>query len=55
MKITLQEVIDNLEQTIVGKRELLSKMETGSIMGQIVNINIEELERIKADLSEIKE
>lgn len=54
--MNLQTVIDNLTRTIDGKRELLANLERlgypSSIM-EFVRMNIEELERVRADLLEI--
>lgn len=49
----LQEVIDNLTNTIADKEELVSKFESG-IMKQFIQINVDELKRIKEDLEKVK-
>jgi hypothetical protein len=49
----IQKVINNLDQTISGKEELLSKMEFG-IVNQFIKINIDELKRIREDLQKVK-
>ena len=53
--MNIQTVIDNLSRTIDGKRELLATLEreastwnTGFV--GVVRMNVEELERIRADL-----
>ncbi len=53
--MNLQTVIDNLTRTIDGKRELLAVLEreasTWNIgVVEMVRMNVEELERIRADL-----
>jgi hypothetical protein len=49
----LQEVIDNLDNTISGKEELLSKIESG-LINQFIQINLSELRRIREDLLKVK-
>lgn len=51
MKLT--DVIDNLDNTIKGKEELLSRIGAGA-MNQLIKINIEELKRIRADLLKVQ-
>lgn len=57
--MTVQEIIDNLNRTINGKRELLATLEreasTWNLAGvEMVRINVEELERIRDDLLKVK-
>jgi len=55
--MTLQEVIDNLTRTIEGKITLRDALVTGNANENVikfVQINIDELERIKQDLLKIK-
>lgn len=49
----LQEVITNLDNTISGKEELLSKIESG-LLNQFIQINLSELRRIREDLLKVK-
>jgi hypothetical protein len=50
----LKTVIENLNNTIIGKEELLSKLEEGLIK-QFISINIEELKKIQIDLKKVQE
>ena len=61
--MTLAQVIANLENTIQGKRSLLSDLEfyTGGngraeqVTAEFIRVNISELERILADLKRVRE
>ncbi len=61
--MTLDQVIRNLENTILGKRELLDSLNfyTGGngqaerVSAEFLRVNISELERILADLKKVQE
>jgi len=53
-EMILKTVIENLNNTIIGKEELLSKLEEGLIK-QFISINIEELKKIQIDLKKVQE
>jgi hypothetical protein len=53
----LQEVIDNLNRTIEGKERLLARVsegEFGIVVGHYVEVNLNELRRIRDDLLKVK-
>ena len=58
--MTLQNVIDNLNNTILGKQELLDVLtnhpnsEVGLVIIQVLNTNIGELRRIREDLLRVQ-
>lgn len=53
----IQTVIDNLDRTIAGKRELVVALKKGVVpsLSQLVGCNIEDLVRIRADLVKVRD
>jgi hypothetical protein len=52
-KWTVDDVIANLDNTIRGKLALRERLDP--MMAQIIDINVDELKRIKADLEKVKQ
>lgn len=54
--MNLQTVIDNLDQTIAGKKKLLDSTEVANTyLREIRRINTEELRRIRDDLIKVRD
>lgn len=55
--MTINEIIKNLDRTIVGKEGMLKGIDRNNVYGAVgasyLEINIDELKRIRADLLEV--